>query len=107
MHELDLIRAASEDVDSARMLLQKRTEALDAIVQRALDHEAPMDKMAEAGEAARAANGHITGCPCSWPDRRQGWPSRHCLSGKQPSGTLPFRVSAVGAVPRCGRHRRG
>ena len=50
MHELDLIRAATEDVASAQVLLQERTEALDAITQTALDHGIPMDKIAEASE---------------------------------------------------------
>lgn len=50
MHELDLIRAASEDVASARVLLQERTDALDAIIQTALDHGVSMDAIAAASE---------------------------------------------------------
>lgn len=52
MSNLDLIRAGAEDVASARVLLQERTEALDAIVQTALDHGVPMTKVAEASEAS-------------------------------------------------------
>ena len=46
MHELDLIRAATEDVASAKVLLQERTDALDAIIQTALDHGVSMDAIA-------------------------------------------------------------
>jgi hypothetical protein len=60
VHELDLIRAATEDVDSARVLLQQRTDALDAIIQTALDHGVPMNEIAEAGEASRTTNHEIT-----------------------------------------------
>lgn len=52
MHQLDLIRAAAEDVASARILLKERIEALDAIVATALDHDIPAAKVAEAAEAA-------------------------------------------------------
>lgn len=51
MHELDLIRAATEDVSSARVLLQERIDALDAIIQTALDHGISMDKVAEVTES--------------------------------------------------------
>ena len=56
MHELDLIRAATEDVASARVLLQERTAALDAIIQTALDHGVPPVEVAEASEALCTAN---------------------------------------------------
>lgn len=52
MHQLDLIRAAAEDVASARILLNERIEALDAIVAAALEHDIPMAKVAEAAQAA-------------------------------------------------------
>ena len=52
MHQLDLIRAAAEDVASARILLKERIEALDAIVATALDHDIPVAKVAEAAQAA-------------------------------------------------------
>lgn len=38
MNQLDLIRAAAQDVAAARILLQERVEALDAIVQTAVEH---------------------------------------------------------------------
>ena len=52
MHELDMIRAAAEDVDSAQILLRERTGALDAIVNTALDHGIPPAQVAEAAKAA-------------------------------------------------------
>lgn len=52
MHQLDLIRAAAEDVASARILLKERIEVLDAIVATALDHDIPAAKVAEAAQAA-------------------------------------------------------
>jgi hypothetical protein len=54
MHELDLIRAATQDVDSARGLLQERTDTLDALIQTALDHAISMARAAEASEPARS-----------------------------------------------------
>ncbi|MFJ6415398.1 hypothetical protein [Paeniglutamicibacter sp. NPDC091659] len=48
MSQLDLIRAAAEDVASARVLLRERTEALEAIVQTALEHGATKAQVAEA-----------------------------------------------------------
>lgn len=60
MHELDLIRAATEDVDSARVLLQQRTGTLDAIIQAALDHGIPLEEVAEAIETARTTNDETT-----------------------------------------------
>lgn len=56
MHDLDLIRAAAEDVASARVLLQERASVLDAIVQTALDHGVPLTQVMEASEAS--LNGH-------------------------------------------------
>jgi hypothetical protein len=61
VHELDLIRAATEDVDSARVLLQERTDALDAIIQTALDHGVPLDEVAEASEASITEHGQAAG----------------------------------------------
>lgn len=48
MNQLDLIRAAAEDVAAARVLLRERLEALDAIVQSALEHGVPSDQVDEA-----------------------------------------------------------
>lgn len=48
MSQLDLIRAAAEDVASARVLLRERMEALEAIVQTALEHGATQAQVAEA-----------------------------------------------------------
>ncbi len=48
MNQLDLIRAAAEDVASARVLLREREETLDAIVQTALEHGVPMAQVDEA-----------------------------------------------------------
>ena len=48
MNQLDLIRAAAQDVAAARVLLRERLEALDAIVQSALEHGVPSDKVDEA-----------------------------------------------------------
>jgi len=48
MNQLDLIRAAAEDVAAARVLLQERVEVLDAIVQTALEHGVPMAQVDEA-----------------------------------------------------------
>ncbi|MFL4472525.1 hypothetical protein ACIPVK_00815 [Paeniglutamicibacter sp. MACA_103] len=53
MHQLDLIRAAAEDVASARILLNERIEALNAIVATALDHDVPATDVAEAAHAAQ------------------------------------------------------
>ncbi len=50
MHKLDLIQAAAEDVASARVLLQERMDALEVIVQTALDHGIPEAKVNEASE---------------------------------------------------------
>jgi hypothetical protein len=52
VHQLDLIRAAAEDVASARILLNERIEALDAIVAAALEHDIPMAKVAAAAQVA-------------------------------------------------------
>ncbi|MFF5794700.1 hypothetical protein ACFY5D_21865 [Paeniglutamicibacter sp. NPDC012692] len=48
MNQLDLIRAAAEDVAAARVLLRERVEALEAIVQSALEHGVPSDQVDEA-----------------------------------------------------------
>lgn len=56
MHDLNLIRAATEDVSSARVLLQERTDALDAIIQTALDHGISMDKVTEASASPQPGN---------------------------------------------------
>ena len=61
MHQLDLIRAATEDVESARVLLQERIEALDAIIQTALDHGIPTEKIAEASTPSPLGNPPETG----------------------------------------------
>jgi hypothetical protein len=53
VHQLDLIRAAAEDVAAARMLLNERIGALNAIVATALDHDIPAAKVAEAAQVAR------------------------------------------------------
>lgn len=63
MHELDLIRAATEDVASARVLLQERTDALDAIIQTALDHGISMDEVAEASKPPLPGKGQGTATP--------------------------------------------
>ena len=55
MHQLDLIRAAAEDVASARILLNERIEALEAILAAALDHGIPAAQAAEAARAAQLA----------------------------------------------------
>ena len=56
MHELDLIQAAAEDVASARVLLQERIEALEAIVRTALDHGIPETKVNEASQPSLLRN---------------------------------------------------
>jgi hypothetical protein len=61
VHELDLIRAATEDVASAKVLLQERTDALDAIIQTALDHGVSMDAIVEASEPAMPGIDHTAG----------------------------------------------
>lgn len=48
MNQLDLIRAAAEDVASARVLLRERVETLDSIVKSALEHGVPIDQIDEA-----------------------------------------------------------
>lgn len=63
MHDLDLIRAATEDVASARMLLQERTEALSAIIQTALEHGFSMDEIAAAGRQPLIGNEKHAGAP--------------------------------------------
>ncbi|GAA1878922.1 hypothetical protein GCM10009715_26950 [Paeniglutamicibacter psychrophenolicus] len=55
MHQLDLIRAAAEDVASARILLNERIEALEAIMAAALDHGISAARASEAARAARLA----------------------------------------------------
>ena len=52
MHELNLIRAAAEDVAAARVVLSERSQALKAIVRTALDHGAVPADVARASEAA-------------------------------------------------------
>lgn len=62
MHELDLIRAASEDVAAARLLLRQRQETLDAITRAALEHGVPAAEIA----AVRKETGdipHVAGLP--------------------------------------------
>jgi hypothetical protein len=52
VHELNLIRAAAEDVAAARVVLSERSQALKAIVRTALDHGAVPTDVARASEAA-------------------------------------------------------
>ena len=52
MHELNLIRAAAEDVAAARAVLGERSQALKAIARTALDHGVPPADVARASEAA-------------------------------------------------------
>ena len=52
MHELNLIRAAAEDVAAARAVLRERSQALQAIIRTALDHGVPPAEVARASEAA-------------------------------------------------------
>ena len=52
MHELNLIRAAAEDVAAARVVLRERSQALQSIVRTALDHGAVPADVARASEAA-------------------------------------------------------
>lgn len=56
VHDLDLIRAAADDVASARVLLQERTAALDALIQTALNHGIPMSHVAKASEPSMIGN---------------------------------------------------
>jgi hypothetical protein len=53
MHDLDLVRAAAEDVASARLVLSHRIEALEIIVKAALEHGAPMAQVLEASEPSK------------------------------------------------------
>ena len=55
MHQLELIRAAAEDVASARILLNERIEALEAIMAAALDHGIPAAQASDAAQAAQRA----------------------------------------------------
>lgn len=48
MHDLELVRAAAEDMASARVLLQERIDALEAIIQTALAHGVPEAELKEA-----------------------------------------------------------
>lgn len=52
MHQLNLVRAAAEDVAAARVVLRERSQALKAIVRTALDHGVPPTDVARASEAA-------------------------------------------------------
>ncbi len=63
MHELDLVRAAAEDVAAGRMLLQERIDVLDAIVQSALDHGIPMEQVCEASESSLGDSGLLAQAP--------------------------------------------
>lgn len=63
MHELDLVRAAAEDVAAGRMLLQDRIDLLDAIVQSALDHGIPMEQVSEASESSLSGSGLLAHAP--------------------------------------------
>lgn len=54
MSQVDLIRAAAEDVASARVLLRQRMEALEAIVATALEHGATQAQVAEASSPSLA-----------------------------------------------------
>ncbi len=56
MHELDLIRAATEDLAAARVLLQERSDALDAIIKTALDHGISMEDVTETSESSLPGN---------------------------------------------------
>lgn len=55
VHQLDLIRAAAEDVASARILLNERIEALEAIMTAAQDHGIPAAQVSEAARTAQLA----------------------------------------------------
>jgi hypothetical protein len=68
VHQLELIRAAAEDVASARILLNERIEALEAIMAAALDHGIPA---AQASDAAQAAQGAASEEPQVTPRRLQ------------------------------------
>jgi hypothetical protein len=63
VHELDLVRAAAEDVAAGRMLLQERIDVLDAIVQSALDHGIPMEQVCEASESSLGGSGLLAQAP--------------------------------------------
>lgn len=65
MHELDLVRAAAEDVAAGRMLLQQRIDVLDAIVQSALDHGIPMEQVSEASASALGGSGLLAQAPAA------------------------------------------
>ena len=60
MHELNLIRAAAEDVAAARVVLRERSQALQAIIRTALDHGAVPTDVARASEAALPTPGPLT-----------------------------------------------
>lgn len=65
MHELDLVRAAAEDVAAGRMLLQQRIDVLDAIVQSALDHGIPMEQVSEASASSLSGSGLLEQAPAA------------------------------------------
>ncbi|MFL4472397.1 hypothetical protein ACIPVK_00145 [Paeniglutamicibacter sp. MACA_103] len=54
-HQLDLIRAATEDVEAARLLLKQRLETLDAITRTAVEHGIPANQIAAAEHPTPAA----------------------------------------------------
>lgn len=49
MHELELVRAAAQDVATARSLLRERLETLEAVNRNALDRGIPAVDVAAAG----------------------------------------------------------
>lgn len=49
MHELELVRAAAQDVATARSLLRQRLETLEAVNRNALDRGIPAVDVAAAG----------------------------------------------------------
>lgn len=66
VHELDLIRAATEDVAAARLLLEQRLATLDAITRAAAAHGVPAADIAAAeNPAPTPPRGPGTGRPAT------------------------------------------
>ena len=61
MHELELVRAAAEDVAAARTLLRQRLETLEAVNRNALDRGIPAVDIAAAGGLSPAGTRNPVG----------------------------------------------
>lgn len=71
VHDLDLIRAAAEDVAAARLLLKQRQDTLEAISKTARERGMPPSEIAAATAPFAPVSGHRVGAKHAEHDNRQ------------------------------------